>query len=631
MPSESRIIVRRSSRSKPSKGNSSQDEELKILLKASSKLQAKIATLLNSRSRKDKSSEEEPSSSESSSDSSSSDSSDNESSSDSITSSRTSLSTSSNRSRVVRGQQLELLREARQPRTYIDYHSTRRLIKELNIKESFNPRHEKAYDDQLDLLERLTRAKGFEVNLLPQVITSVADDNVLYRINKHKLHKIQEWQTFRDCLAKKLYPYSNEIDVVAQSLSETEDREDAEDLVMWFEKTVQRYHMLRRRWKHPNAFHSHQLKQALLNKLCAPLQAEAMRSDWRQWDLDRFIQFVLKCNDDLARRQRRRSPKVGLVAAVPTRDMPMQDGTQPLHSSVRNAINKFNQSEATQFYEAGEIPETPRDYARNKNPTTYTCRWCKSPQHGSRDCPTKPTCKVCGKKGHDESSCYRVTRQGKLATQQITFTNTPHGMVVNMKEDSSNLAVLEGLSKYFNEACVRVKEAKSKAIARKAEATTEKPTLTGAVNVTTDEESGGLYGKFMIGNTDIVCLVDPGADKNIMNWKTLESLPVEYKCLWKPIDEGKMSLNFVQGSCPVTGSIELPVTSPLGNVEMEFYIVKEARLNILGNPWMRTLKAAVCFKDDEVRNEAGKLPLFTKEVIPYSDVFNVELWSATNR
>ncbi|EZG42882.1 hypothetical protein GNI_213140 [Gregarina niphandrodes] len=49
----------------------------------------------------------------------------------------------------------------------------------------------------------------------------------------------------------------------------------------------------------------------------------------------------------------------------------------------------------------------------------------------------------------------------------------------------------------------------------------------------------------------------------------------------------------------------------------------EARLNILGNPWMRTLKAAVCFKDDEVRNEAGKLSLFTKEVIHYLDVFNV--------
>ncbi|EZG42917.1 hypothetical protein GNI_207820 [Gregarina niphandrodes] len=54
-----------------------------------------------------------------------------------------------------------------------------------------------------------------------------------------------------------------------------------------------------------------------------------------------------------------------------------------------------------------------------------------------------------------------------------------------------------------------------------------------------------------------------------------------------------------------------------------FCIVKEARLNILGNPWMRTLKAAVCFNDDEVRNEAGKLSLFTKEVIHYLDVFNV--------
>ncbi|EZG42968.1 retroviral aspartyl protease, partial [Gregarina niphandrodes] len=196
-------------------------------------------------------------------------------------------------------------------------------------------------------------------------------------------------------------------------------------------------------------------------------------------------------------------------------------------------------------------------------------------------------------------------------------------MVVNMKEDSSNLAVLEGLSKYFNDACERVKEAKSKAAARKAETATENSRLAGAVNVTTDEESGGLYGKFLIGNTDIVCLVDPGADKNIMNWKTLENLPIEYKCQWKPIEEGQMTLNFVQGSCAVTGSIELPVTSPLGNVEMEFYIVKEARLNILGNPWMRALKAAVCFKEDEVRNEVGKLSLFTKDIVPYSDAFSV--------
>ncbi|EZG42993.1 hypothetical protein GNI_199250, partial [Gregarina niphandrodes] len=58
------------------------------------------------------------------------------------------------------------------------------------------------------------------------------------------------------------------------------------------------------------------LKQALLNKLCPALQAEAMRSDWREWDLDRFIQFILKCNDDLARRKRRNAKRVNMIANV---------------------------------------------------------------------------------------------------------------------------------------------------------------------------------------------------------------------------------------------------------------------------------------------------------------------------
>ncbi|EZG42966.1 hypothetical protein GNI_202810 [Gregarina niphandrodes] len=237
MPSESKFSVRGSTSSKTKKVASDRDEELKALLKASNELQEKIASILDARAADDKLPKDEvkeanPDSSDSSSSSDEDNSSESGMSSGAYSRKSSTSSLQSNRHRLA------LLREAKQPRTYIDHHMTRRLIKELNIKESFNPRHEKAYDDQLDLLERLTRAKGFEVNLLPQVITSVADDNVLYRINKYELHHIHEWSKFRDRLAKKLYPYSNEIDIVAQSLSEPEDREDAEDLVMWFEKTI---------------------------------------------------------------------------------------------------------------------------------------------------------------------------------------------------------------------------------------------------------------------------------------------------------------------------------------------------------------------------------------------------------
>ncbi|EZG42991.1 retroviral aspartyl protease, partial [Gregarina niphandrodes] len=175
---------------------------------------------------------------------------------------------------------------------------------------------------------------------------------------------------------------------------------------------------------------------------------------------------------------------------------------------------------------------------------------------------------------------------------------------------------LESLAKYFNDSCDRVKEQKAKAAAKKNEP------MAGAVNVASEQESGGLYGRFVIADTQVTCLVDPGADKNIISWQQLQTLPLEYRCLWRPNEDGEMMLNFIQGSCEVVGTINLPVISPLGNVEMEFCIVKDARLNILGNPWMRTLSAAICFKNDEVRNEIGQLPLFTGEMVTYADVFS---------
>ncbi|EZG42995.1 hypothetical protein GNI_199050 [Gregarina niphandrodes] len=256
MPSESRSI-RSSPASDPSPVRrhhyttaTTTDEELKSLLKASNTLQQKIAVLLQAKNEDRQGPKIMPERGlkirpdDNDSDNSSSDDDDKSDSDDSLKSDESSSSShSSRRSSVARSP-----RTSRHSRTqsHDDHHVTRRLIKELNIKESFYPRHEKAYDDQLDLLERLTRAKGFDVNRLSQVIMSVADDNVLYRINKKKIYGVKEWQAFRDQLAKELYPYSNEIDVVAQDLSEVEEREDAEDLVIWFEKTVQRYHMLRR-------------------------------------------------------------------------------------------------------------------------------------------------------------------------------------------------------------------------------------------------------------------------------------------------------------------------------------------------------------------------------------------------
>ncbi|EZG42992.1 hypothetical protein GNI_199350, partial [Gregarina niphandrodes] len=81
---------------------------------------------------------------------------------------------------------------------------------------------------------------------------------------------------------------------------------------------------------------------------------------------------------------------------------------------------------------------------------------------------------------------------------------------MDLKEDTSNLAVLESLAKYFNDSCDRVKEQKAKAAAKKNEP------MAGAVNVASEQESGGLYGRFVIADTQVTCLVDPGADKNII-------------------------------------------------------------------------------------------------------------------
>lgn len=476
----------------------------------------------------------------------------------------------------------------------------RRLIKDLNLKDSFYPRHERAYDDQLDLLERLTRAKGYDVSLLPKVITSLAEDNVLYRINKKHLYRIQDITKFRDKLAKALYPFSNEIDVIASELSSPDDREDAEELIMWFEKKVARYHLLRRRWHYPNAFHSHQLKQALLNKLSSTLAAEAMRSNWREWTVDKLSQFILKCHDDLTRRKRMAPAKTVIMATI---DQSMEDNDYQLalRTPSRSAPNTPE----------AETPPRPR-----------VCRWCKDPNHLSRECPSKPTCQTCGKTGHTPDQCYKAVHHGKLASQTITLTHTPKGLKVDMKEDTSNLAVLDSLSKHFTQAAQRVREAKERAEAKK-EANVD------TVIATVEGQAGGLYGTFNIGDTLVKCLIDPGADRNCMSWNTFMRLPNQHKIHWVSSedlsDEHTSTLEFLAGApCRVKGIVTLPIISTLGNVEQEFCIIEDARIDLLGNPWMRAVGAAVCFKNEELSNEIATMPLATRSYIQSYQAFEVQ-------
>ena len=258
----------------------------------------------------------------------------------------------------------------------------------------------------MDLLERLTRAKGYDVNLLPKVITSLAEDNVLYRINKKKLYRITDATEFRNLLAKALYPFSNEIDIITTELSKSDDREDAEELIIWFEKKVARYRLLRRRWNYPNAFHTYQLKQALLNKLSPALAAEAMRSDWRNYSLDKLIKFILKCHDDLTRRKRMLPSKAAIMATIP-QDEPMQDG--PVEGATTAIIPYV------------PPPILPRSQpAQEAKPRA--CRWCQDTTHLSRECPSKPTCQNCGKTGHTPEQCFKAVHHGKLASQTITLT-----------------------------------------------------------------------------------------------------------------------------------------------------------------------------------------------------------------
>ena len=191
-----------------------------------------------------------------------------------------------------------------------------------------------------------------------------------------------------------------------------------------------------------------------------------------------------------------------------------------------------------------------------------------------------------------------------------------------MKEDTSNLAVLESLSKHFTQAAERVREAKARAGAKKAEAEAE---TIGAVEV----QAGGLYGIFNIADTSVRCLIDPGADRNCLSWATFIGLPNHYKVQWMPAedlaDEYILTLEFLAGSpCKVKGVVELPVMSPLGNVEQEFYIIEGARLDLLGNPWMRAVQAAVCFKHDEVRNDIASMSLSTRSNYPNHDVLQTQ-------
>ena len=496
-------------------------------------------------------------------------------------------------------------KEYHAPTEDISNHSkqVREIIKDLRLKEEFDPANEAEFDHIIDHWSKQVTAQGHSLELLKFVIIRVASERVAEAIASSG-HSSAPFTIFIDVLARTLFPFSNQVEVIAKEIMEEKRNEDATQAIIHFKKLVHRHEILCNRWAYPNAFFEPQLKAALLDKLSIPIVHMVMTRDWRNMSLHALYHLIQCVADDIRRQNEMSSPHSSTIYMAKKSDTSANKKT-----SIKKPRDPGPKQEAS-----------PTQYRLNSPRPVILCKWCKSKEHRSYYCPDKPHCPNCGRAGHQEEDCFKIKRKGRLGDQSIAITRENGHIRISVEDLKNNAELFRSLAEVFNTKAQKQEEVYRRAHEKRKEEREHGQTRRytheeGLSDPEEAEEHRTLMARSKLnkcmdvsfGDHKEACLIDTGADHSILSHETFKRLPVKYRTAWKPAEGRSNIIQGISGTVQALGVISLPTTSALGNVEEDFLVIKGNNITLLGIPWLEKVRAVISIPDQSISNDEARI------------------------
>lgn len=299
---------------------------------------------------------------------------------------------------------------------------------------AFDPKSEEELDKLASKWYRWASSIGCPSHLLKFVVMRMGSPPVLHALRTSNLMSLPTWEVFVDQLAWSLFPTSDYLRQVENSLRGGTPMEDVNAAIREVDDLYYAYTNLCRRWNWPMSFHDQQLKISLMNRLPEQDLAWVARQGWKRMELTAFKGLCLQAREGSIICSERVTPAA----------LPLALGPGPIDPE-----------------DVDDIQVCVGD--------GRVCFLCQSPDHLARNCPTAPRCGTCQRRGHVTADCQRIQIDTQLGASEGFLRRTGRGIIFEIHSVQDQAGIMRRLAAFFQNQQERAEHVRRRARERRIE------------------------------------------------------------------------------------------------------------------------------------------------------------------